>query len=234
MADKDTTEQKNPLLSVADILANLLAESEESTESLSRVERKRRNTRGKIISATEQLIESRPLDELTIAEITHAADVGHGTFYLHFKSKYELAVPIIFQHTLEWDQTLQPLISKIADPAGAVAFSGRHMARLIVADPLWRWFLQESGVPTDDVRAILGRFVIRDIEKGFESGRFQAPEPELAMNFVFGGVVSVLSMIVEASEPNLHIDQAIELMLRTLGVPIDEAKKIAHRPLKPL
>ena len=31
-----------------------------------------------------------PVDEVTIQHITDAADVGHGTFYLHFKDKHAL------------------------------------------------------------------------------------------------------------------------------------------------
>ena len=36
-----------------------------------------------------------PIDDIQIKHITEAADVGHGTFYLHFKSKYDVLVPIV-------------------------------------------------------------------------------------------------------------------------------------------
>lgn len=234
MANTESPESAGAQTSVSEILATLMTESAGPDEPLSRVERKRRKTRDRIIATAARLMRSRPLDELTIAEITDAADVGHGTFYLHFKSKYEVVVPIIFQATLEWDKAVQKATREIADPAEAVAYSGRHMARLIIADPLWRWFLRESGVPTDDVRGILGRFVTRDIEKGLQSKRFQLGDMDVAMHYVFGGVVSALTLVLETEQPDKKIDHVIELMLRTLGLPPEEARDIARQPLDAL
>ena len=51
-----------------------------------RAERKRRETRQKLIEAAEELMSEGPIDDVQIKHITELADVGHGTFYLHFKS----------------------------------------------------------------------------------------------------------------------------------------------------
>jgi AcrR family transcriptional regulator len=203
-------------------------------EKLTRVERKRKETRERIISAAERLMRKRPLDELTIAEITDAADVGHGTFYLHFKSKYEVVVPIIHQQTVRRDEAIQKAVADIEDPAEVLACSGRHMGRMILADPLWRWFMQESGMPVDDMREALGDFVARDFEQGLASGRFNVPETGLATSYLFGGIVNALLSIFELADPGTAIDQVIEIMLRVLGLPIEEARDIAHRPLQQL
>ena len=85
-------------------MPDALAEPE---QKLTRSERKRLETRARIVSAADELMKTRPLDELTIAEITEAADVGHGTFYLHFKSKHEVVVPIFQQKTQQWDAAIQ-------------------------------------------------------------------------------------------------------------------------------
>ena len=53
-------------------------------DSLSRVERKRRDARDRIIRQAESLMRNQPIDDITIQDITDAADIGHGTFYLHF------------------------------------------------------------------------------------------------------------------------------------------------------
>ena len=130
----------------------------DAIEHLSRIERKRRDTRNRIIGKAESLMRSRPVDEVTIQDITDAADIGHGTFYLHFKSKYEVLIPLIEQEAIRWDKIIQQRVSDIDDPAVVLANSSRYMARVISADPLWRWFLQHSGVPVDDVRRAIGRF----------------------------------------------------------------------------
>ena len=201
---------------------------------MSRAERKRRETRARIISAAEGLMRKQPIDEITIQDMTEAADVGHGTFYLHFKSKYEVLVPIIQQEAIKWDGVIQDSVISLGDPAEVMAFSARHMARIISADPLWRWFLRHSGVPVDDMREAIGRFSARDFGRGLMSGRFNVPEITVASSFMFGAFVSALLTSFDAEDPDKSIDQVVEMILRVIGLDAAEARAIAHQPLLPL
>ena len=209
-------------------MPDALAEPE---QKLTRSERKRLETRARIVSAADELMKTRPLDELTIAEITEAADVGHGTFYLHFKSKHEVVVPIFQQKTQQWDAAIQNAPGTLEDPAAAVARATRYIARMIIADPLCRWFLQDSGFPVDEIRDALGKCVTRDIQKGLEAGRFQVPDLEVTARYLFGGVVSSLMSLFDLPDPGDQVESLAEIMLRVLGVPADEAREIAHQPL---
>ncbi len=56
----------------------------------SRHERRRRQTRQRLIETALRLILEKGYDAITIQEITDRADLGRGTFYLHFKDKEEL------------------------------------------------------------------------------------------------------------------------------------------------
>ena len=203
----------------------------EPGQKLSRAERKRLKTREKIVSAAGELMRTRPLDELTISDITEAADVGHGTFYLHFKSKYEVVVPLFHQKTQLWDAAIQKAPGTQDDPAAAVARSTRYIGRMMAVDPLCRWFIQHSGFPVNDLRAALGPFVARDVERGLESGRFTVSDLEITAQYLFGGVVSAMMSIFDAEDPEDDIDRLAELMLRVLGVPTAEANELAHQPL---
>ncbi len=213
--------------------SNALSEGD-AIESLSRIERKRRDTRNRIIGKAETLMRSRPVDEVTIQDITDAADIGHGTFYLHFKSKYEVLIPLIEQEAIRWDKIIQQRVSDIDDPAVVLANSSRYMARVISADPLWRWFLQHSGVPVDDVRRAIGRFGVRDFRRGLRSGRFDVPDLAIALSFMLGGFVSGLLASFESADPARIIDQTVELILRAIGLEPEEAGQIASRPLPEL
>ncbi len=174
---------------------------------------------------------SKPVDEVSISEITEAADVGHGSFYLHFKSKYEVLVPIIQQESEKWDALIQKNLEGTDDPAQVLCFSARHMARVIARDELWRWFLRHSGVPVDDMKSALGRYSARDLGRGLLSGRFNVPEIGISSSFMFGGFVQGLLTAFDAENPDPAIDQIVEMLLRTLGIAADEAKLLAHQPL---
>lgn len=200
----------------------------------SRVDRKRRATRARIIEQAERLMRTRPVEEITISDITSAADVGHGTFYLHFKSKYEVMIPITRQLAQRWDQAIQGSFSDSQDPAEVVGFSTRYMGRAVNADPLWRWMLRHSGMPMDDIRNAIGRFAARDFGRGLLSGRFQVPNLAAANSFLIGGFVASLLASFDATDPDRDISLMTELLLRTLGVEIPEASRIAHQSLPPL
>ena len=200
----------------------------------SRVARKRREARARIIQAAERLMRARPVEEVTIGDITSAADVGHGSFYLHFRSKYEVLVPVVRATAERWDSVLQSALSGCEDPAEVVGLSTRYMGRLIMGDPLWRWLLKHSGMPIDTLRDAVGRFAARDIGRGLISGRFQVPDLPAANSFLFGGFVAGLLTSLDAQDPEQAIDQMAELLLRSMGLPLADAERIAHQPLPPL
>jgi AcrR family transcriptional regulator len=54
-------------------------------------------TRGELIDSARQVIADKGIDETQIGDITRAAGVAHGTFYVHFKSKEELIDLLIEQ-----------------------------------------------------------------------------------------------------------------------------------------
>jgi len=60
------------------------------TPPLSRHERRRLQTRKLLIQTTLQLVLKKGYDAISIQDITDQADLGRGTFYIHFKDKEEV------------------------------------------------------------------------------------------------------------------------------------------------
>jgi AcrR family transcriptional regulator len=57
---------------------------------ITRHERRRLQTRKMLMQATLQLVLEKGYDAITIQNITDQADLGRGTFYIHFKDKEEV------------------------------------------------------------------------------------------------------------------------------------------------
>ena len=64
-------------------------------ENSGRGSRKRARTRAELLAAARQVFAERGYHEASIAEITRLADIGVGTFYLHFRDKDEVFMTLI-------------------------------------------------------------------------------------------------------------------------------------------
>ena len=70
-------------------------------------------TRQVIRQAARACFERRGFAETKIGEITSAARVAHGTFYVHFSSKEELMDELLREFNLEFVELLGPLIARL-------------------------------------------------------------------------------------------------------------------------
>lgn len=209
--------------------------AETATESRSpRVQRRRRAVRAKILAAAERLLREGIVDDVTIAHITEEADVGYGTFYLHFDTKLDVMVAIAREHAAGLTARLDRLADEIADPAEVVAVALRYMLRAINEDPLWRWFILGSGLPMERLRECVELSATRDFARGHAAGRFRWDDEGVLAAFIGGAIVGVLSEWATAKLPGDTPEQAAEFLLATIGVPREDAAVIARKKLPPL
>ena len=68
---------------------------------INRFERRKQQTKKKILNAAAKLFEEVGFSNVKISDITDAADVGRGTFYLHFDTKDNLLRALIIEEYLE-------------------------------------------------------------------------------------------------------------------------------------
>lgn len=70
---------------------------------------RKQKTQTSIINAFIQLRAHKPLEKITVRELTQLAGINKATFYLHYEDVYQLS------HTLE-TQTIQSILSDIRHP----------------------------------------------------------------------------------------------------------------------
>jgi AcrR family transcriptional regulator len=196
-----------------------------------RVERRRARIRRRILEATEELTRSRGIDAVTIEDITEAADVARRTFYHYFDSKHDAVVPIARQRTRELNRRIDRVLEGVDDPAEVVSIALRHTLRSMPEDPLCAWFIFRSGLPQRRLLEGIGESGTRDLSRGVESGRFSLDNPMAAATLLSGAVIGALGGRLEKTLGDADLDDAVEYLLRLLGVPPGEARDIAHRPL---
>jgi AcrR family transcriptional regulator len=126
----------------------------------SRQQRRTEQTRSRLIDAAHQLFLERGYDAVSIGEITERADLGAGTYYLHFRDKrgvYEALVrnELVALRTV-WAE--QRAVRKLrGQPAAEVSLMVELVLEALLADvtraklvlldgpPLEKWLLDEIG-----------------------------------------------------------------------------------------
>ncbi len=202
--------------------------------SVSRVERKRMRARTRILEAAEELMRARGFDAVKIQDITDVADVGHGTFYTHFKTKMDVLVPILRTKARQLTDQLDDLTRDMTDPANVVSVSVRHMLTEISKDPLWTWFLFKSDLPMDQIREASGASAKRDIQMGVDAGRFIAHDEKTLEPFLLGALAGVIRDKYETGLNQAIIENCAYILLLVLGLQKEEARKLSCTPLPPL
>ena len=65
-----------------------------------------RNTRRRLRACFLQLLERKPIHEISVKELTELADVNRGTFYFHYPDLYALLYAIEDEFFVQFDRTL--------------------------------------------------------------------------------------------------------------------------------
>ena len=85
--------------------------------ALNRFDRRRERTRVDLLEAAVRVISAKGFHQTRIADIATEADVGLGTFYLHFKTKNEIFIELIGHGANELRKMLANAKAGVTDPA---------------------------------------------------------------------------------------------------------------------
>jgi len=187
----------------------------------SRAERRKRETRDRLLAASLRVFLDRGFDAATTAEMASAADVGAGTFYLHFKDKrdvYETIARHAAREMIErWREKLPPglgygdYVALGLETAAEFWQEDRARARLLLeGGPT---FSAEAHV---ELVADLAEIIRREFSRSPRSGRVS---PSVMATVILGLGLEIGRMIVgdEMGKARATIDGTIEVARRAFG-----------------
>jgi AcrR family transcriptional regulator len=209
--------------------------SEAPDEPVNRLERRKQRTRAALIQAARGFIASGKTN-VTVLEITQAADVGMGSFYNHFESKEELFEAAVADVLDNHGALLDQLMGTSGDPAETFARSFRLTGRLFRLRPQETQILLASGLNLISSDRGLGPRAQRDIAEAAAAKRFTVDDPKLAVAVAAGALLGLGKLLQDEPERDdaAAADRVTEDVLRLFGVAADEAHEICTRPLPDL
>ena len=201
----------------------------------SRLERRKAQTRAALVAAARDLLRTRDPAEVSIQEITAAADVGFGSFYNHFAAKQDLFDAAMDEVLEEHGAMLDDLTSGIEDPAEVFAVSVRITARFPRTHPELAQILARSGPRYLTAPSGLAPRALRDLERARDAGRFRFDDPAVALACTGGALLAVLHLSLERRMSASAVDQAADglavNLLRMFGLAEEDARDVAGRRL---
>jgi AcrR family transcriptional regulator len=209
-------------------------ESSDTVAAPNRAQRRRMQTRVKIIEAGREVFAQRGVDAATIEEITETADVGRGSFYNFFATKEHL-VEAIVSELIENLLTLEAAASvEYEDPLTALAVAIRSALQMITSDEVLAWFVVRT-------QTIAGRVAERFIAmtrplivRGLERGQLSVDDADVAVVVLGGGVLAGVEMLVIQRIQHDAIDQLVEQLLIGLGARPVDRRRVISAPLPAL
>lgn len=206
-----------------------------SDQAPSRLDRRRARTRAALIEAAQAFL-AEDRTNVSVLEITQAADVGLGSFYNHFESKEELYQAAVDQVLEAHGELMDRVTEGVDDPAEVFARAFRLTGRLHRQLPGASQVMLHHGPGMILSERGLGPRALRDIKAATKAGRFKIGDPELALVAAGGAVLGLGQLLLEqpGRDAAKAADELTADLLRMFGIDADEAREICRRPLPEL
>lgn len=217
--------------------------SSDTPEPASRGERRRRETRERLLRAAFRLFAERGVAAVAINEITEGADVGFGSFYNHFASKEAIHDQLMERFFEEFADDLDRQTANVEDPAEVLAVSIRHALLRAQREPLWGQLLIREACGGQGIIGGLATRLMRDLRRGIDAGRFTAPDLLLCFIMLGSAILGAIAVKVQLTPEEAAglerlgtsaeglPERTAAALLHALGLPLSEARAIAKRPL---
>lgn len=185
---------------------------------MNRHEKRRQRTRQKLQAATMELLLEKGYDTLTVQDITDRADLGRGTFYIHFTDKEEIVWSIVEAGMIEADRVAHQHIAEDGMP-DRPAYAG-YVNMFRHADEnrdLYRIMLGSQGVTLLTNRA--QDFLAADLEREMVTmpGDFSPDVPPgIVAQIVTGAIVRLILWWLE-SDNDYTPEQMAEMLYMVLN-----------------
>ncbi|GAA5127237.1 TetR/AcrR family transcriptional regulator [Alloalcanivorax gelatiniphagus] len=209
--------------------------------------RRKREKRHNLMKAAFELMSERRKEDVTIQQITDAADVGFGTFYNYFESKEAIYDALVEEVLENSGRVVDEAARHLSDPAERLSVGVRYTLLQAQSDPLWGRFLAQTPFSPQLLSRGLGKFLLRDVQEGISAERFDVDDLAMTLVAIGSTVLGVLTAEIEraagapaAALPGLDLDaervpeRTAAMVLRILGIDGDEARRLSRGPLPPL
>ena len=190
---------------------------------------KRARTRSQLVAAASSLFARQAVESVTVDDVVKEAGVAKGTFYVHFEDLHALAAAVAQDLIQSFDELLQPGRLSISDPALRIAFACSCFIDKAIIDPSWARVVARMANSAPNGLEVAGGRFLEDMRR-FSKGLPQAIiSPEVGLEIVAGIMLHLLGAFGNGRLSRRHRNDAIEAILRAIGVDAKQVKSVIAR-----
>lgn len=195
---------------------------------------RRTRTRARIVAAAFDVFGDAEGLYARIEDVADRAGITRATFYNHFTGMAELREALTFEVTHDFLQAVTNTISQMPDARDRSACAVRFYLRRARIDPRWGW----SMINLSAAGLIFGAETFRQAEQtvreGVQGQVFPLASVELGRDLLLGTTLAAMGAIVRGGASEDYPEVVAGAILFGLGVPLEEARICAQRPLPAL
>ncbi len=195
-------------------------------------QRRRSRTREALLAAGRILFAQRDVDAVSIDEIVNLAEVAKGSFYNHFADKEAFAREIGAEVRNRIEDQIIKATAGVQDPALHVALGMCVFAHFAHTSRDGARVLYKLNDGSTMIEAPINRRICDVVRRGLDAGRFRDLDLQFGVLLVMGQtVITVRHMLEErrVTPPPEVARTMAQTMLRALGVPLAEARRLSTR-----
>lgn len=195
---------------------------------------RRERMRKRLIESAMIVFADKGVGASVIPDVVAAAEVSQGSFYNYFRSNEELLAAVADELSGEMVQLIEPVVGDIADPAQRVATAMRCYLHLARGHRLLARFLAAAGLRLMVQHNETFRYLPADLEEGQKQGVFASVPLDIVLDLVAGAGVAALDRLSRSRTAKNYPDQIVAALMRTLGMAVADADRVASGPLPKL
>lgn len=187
-------------------------------EDLSRQDRRRATTRNKLLQAAKRLLATKGFHATKITDIAAAADVGTGTFYLHFPTKDALFADLVRETAFAAKEEMDAAKAPHSDSRERVRVGMETFFRFAAAHRDVFKILFGHSAQFNELLREVHRLFIADLEEDFaagvQAGTFRDLPPDFAAQAIVGMLTQLTSWWIDHQD--ISIDDITSMTHRML------------------
>lgn len=188
----------------------------------------------RIHQAAMRLFAEKGSTQVSISDLAEYAGVARGTIYNNVGSLDHLFEEVAANLTAEMTELVTRSFGEVEDPAQRLAHGIRLFIRRAHEEPAWGYFLMTFAFNSESIRELWSGQPLLDVLNGLGQQRYQLRPEQLpsVMALVGGSVIAAMHLVRSGMKTWRDAgSDTVELVLRALGIGIEEARSLATSPL---